>query len=98
MAESIEVSEQGLVDAEDDSPEDMLTDDEELAQQLDMVLQEKEAEPPCSESEEQYKAQIGKLLAEIAGLRYENRLLEMRIKTLGVRKEWWPWRRGYAGP
>jgi hypothetical protein len=95
MAKGIVVSEEKRVSAEDDSPEDVLTEDEQLAQQLDIVLQEKEAEPPCSESEEQYKAQIGRLLAEIAGLRYENRLLEMRLKTLGVRKEWRPWRKAF---
>jgi hypothetical protein len=95
MAKGIEVSEEKRVRAEDDSPQDVLTEDEQLAQQLDIVLQEKEAEPPCSESEEQYKAQISRLLAEIAGLRYENRLLEMRVKNLGVRKEWRPWRRAF---
>ncbi len=91
VAEEGEVSEEGHLD--EGSAKDVLGE-EEFAKRLDRALQElTEEESPPAESEEQYKARIGRLLAEIAGLQYGKRLLEMRIKTLEARKGWRPWRR-----
>ena len=75
------------------SPKDVLTE-EDLAKRLDLALQElTEEEFPTSESEEDYKTQRARLLAEIAGLQYGKSLLEMRVKTLEARTGWRPWRR-----